>query len=131
MKKKILFVALVSALLLSACGEKTVSVTNLGPADFQSKSQTAGVVTIDVRTPDEYNAGHIKGAINIDVDSATFDSDIAKLNKSTTYAVYCHSGRRSGIATEKMAKTKFTSIYNLTDGIQVWLASGLPLVRTT
>ena len=131
MKKKLIFVALVSALVLSACGDKAVSVTNLGPTDFQTKSQTAGVVTIDVRTPDEYNAGHIKGAINIDVDSATFDSDISKLNKSTTYAVYCHSGRRSGIATEKMAKTKFTSIFNLADGIQVWMASGLPLVRTT
>jgi rhodanese-related sulfurtransferase len=131
MKKKLILVALVSALVLSACGDKAVSVTNLGAADFQTKSQTAGVVTIDVRTPDEYNAGHIKGAINIDVDSANFDSDIAKLNKSTTYAVYCHSGRRSGIATEKMAKTKFTSIYNLSDGIQVWMALGLPLVRTT
>lgn len=130
MKKKLIIVGFISLFVLTACGGKAVSVTNLDATQFQSKTQQAGVVTIDVRTKDEFDAGHIKGAINIDVDSATFDSEIAKLSKSATYAVYCHSGRRSGIATDKMAKAKFVSIFNLTNGIQDWMSVGLPLVRT-
>jgi rhodanese-related sulfurtransferase len=130
MKKKLVLIGIISALALTACGAKTASVVNLDATQFQSKTQEAGVVTIDVRTRDEYNAGHIEGAINIDVDSTTFDSEIAKLDKATSYAVYCHSGRRSGIATEKMAKLKFVSVFNLTNGIQDWMSAGLPLVRT-
>ena len=59
----------------------------------------------------------------------TFDGDIAKLDKSKTYAVYCHSGRRSGIAVGKMADAGFTKLFNLDGGIQVWQAAGLPLVN--
>lgn len=131
MKKKLILIGAISVLLLSACGPKSVSVSNLDPAQFHAKTQESGVVTIDVRTPDEFNAGHITGALNMNVESATFDSDIAKLNRSKSYAVYCHSGRRSGIATEKMIKTKFLSVFNLADGIQGWMSAGLPLVRTS
>ena len=74
--------------------------------------------------------GHIAGAINIDVEATTFDNVIAKLDKTKTYAVYCHSGRRSGIATTAMAKAGFTSIFNLSNGVTDWIAQGLPLVTT-
>ena len=130
MKKKLILIGVLSVLALTACGPKSVSVSNLDPTQFHAKTQESGVVTIDVRTPDEFNAGHIAGAINIDVEASTFGREIAKLNKSTGYAVYCHSGRRSGIATEKMIKTKFLSVFNLTNGIQGWMSEGLPLVRT-
>ncbi len=130
MKKSLLFIGVLSLLALTACSSNSVTVSNLDPTQFQSKIQEDGVKTIDVRTPDEFNTGHIAGAINIDVDSSTFDSDIAKLNKNTTYAVYCHSGRRSGIATDKMVKAKFLSVFNLLNGIQGWMSAGLPLVRT-
>jgi rhodanese-related sulfurtransferase len=58
----------------------------------------------------------LANAINIDVEAGVFDQEIATLDKSATYAVYCRSGRRSGIATEKMAKAGFTSVFNLKQG---------------
>ena len=124
--KKLIAVIFASTLALTSCGGS--SATNLGAADFQKKTQESGVVILDVRSAGEFYTGHIEGAINIDVEGMTFDGDIAQLDKSKTYAVYCHSGRRSGIAVGKMADAGFTKLFNLDGGIQVWQAAGLPLV---
>ncbi len=124
--KKLFAVVAVSALFLTGCGSS--GATNLGAADFKAKSAESGVVILDVRTGGEFMMGHIENAINIDVEGMTFDGDIAKLDKSATYAVYCHSGRRSGIAVGKMKDAGFKNLFNLTNGIQDWQAAGLPLV---
>ena len=124
--KKLIAVLFTSTLALTSCG--SYAATNLDAAEFQMKTQEAGVVVLDVRSAGEFYGGHIEGAINIDVEGMTFDADIAKLDKSKTYAVYCHSGRRSGIAVGKMADVGFTSLFNLDGGIQVWQGAGLPLV---
>jgi phage shock protein E len=124
--KKLIAVVAASALFLTGCGSP--AATNLGAADFQAKSAESGVVILDVRTSGEFMMGHIENAINIDVEGMTFEGDIAKLDKSATYAVYCHSGRRSGIAVEKMKDAGFKNLFNLANGIQDWQAAGLPLV---
>ena len=124
--KKLIAVIFASTLALTSCGGS--AATNMGAADFQKKSAESGVVTIDVRSAGEFYTGHIEGAINIDVEGMTFDSDVAQLDKTKTYAVYCHSGRRSGIAVGKMADAGFTALFNLDGGIQAWQAAGLPLV---
>ena len=125
--KRLVAVLASSLLLLSGCGN--TSSTNLNAADFQKKSAEPNVVVLDVRTAGEFAMGHIEHAINIDVESMTFDGDIKGLDKSKTYAVYCHSGRRSGIAVEKMKSAGFKDLFNLTNGIQEWQAAGLPLVN--
>jgi rhodanese-related sulfurtransferase len=125
--KKLLAVVAVSALFLTGCG--SAAATNLGAADFQKKASEAGVVVLDVRSSGEFITGHIANALNIDVEGMTFDGDISKLDKAATYAVYCHSGRRSGIAVGKMKDAGFTNLFNLTNGIQEWQAAGLPLVN--
>ena len=115
-------------LLLTACGGSSVKVNNLDANAFASDIKNPGVVVLDVRTAGEFASGHIENAINIDVESSDFDAQIAKLDKKVEYAVYCHSGRRSGIATEKMAKSGFEKVTNLNGGIQAWQAAGFPLV---
>jgi len=124
--KKLFAVIAASALFLAGCG--SAAATNLGAAEFQKKASETGVVVLDVRSAGEFMTGHIANAINIDVEGMTFDGDIAKLDKSATYAVYCHSGRRSGIAVGKMKDAGFKNLFNLTNGIQDWQAAGLPLV---
>ena len=116
---------------LSSCSSGGGSaVQNQDAAAFSQTVATAGVVILDVRTPGEFAAGHIQGAININVEDQSFDSQIASLDKSATYAVYCHSGRRSGIATAAMAKAGFTHLYNLSGGIQAWTSAGNALVTS-
>ena len=124
--KKLFAVVAASTLFLTGCGG--TGTTNLSATEFQKKISEPGVVILDVRTAGEFMGGHIAKAINIDVEGMTFDGDIAKLDKSATYAVYCHSGRRSGIAVGKMKEAGFKNLFNLTNGVLDWQGAGLPLV---
>lgn len=120
-------VSLAAAALLAACGGGT-TIQSVDASAFSAQAQAPDVTVIDVRTPDEFAAGHIANAVNLDVEGGNFDAGIANLDKSKTYAVYCHSGRRSMIAANTMADAGFTAIYNLDGGVIAWQSAGLPLV---
>jgi rhodanese-related sulfurtransferase len=137
--KKISLIALSLAVLLMSCGtgssqqtlsSATVSATAKAviPAkDFQQKLQaTADKNVIDVRTPEEFASGHIKGAVNINVQASDFQTQISRLDKSKPTFVYCRAGRRSATAAEIMQQAGFTSIFDLDGGILSWEASNLP-----
>lgn len=130
MKKFIALIAAPLLFLLAACGGTSAKINNLNADGFVSEIKNSGVVVLDVRTPGEFAAGHIENAINIDVEGMTFDSEIAKLDKNVEYAVYCHSGRRSAIAAEKMTKAGFNKVANLEGGIISWQSAGYPLVNS-
>lgn len=133
MKKRFvagIVVLVAGVLILSGCSSKASAITNMNVKDFATKTQQAGVIVLDVRTPGEFSQGHIQGAMNIDVEASTFDSEIAQLDKTKTYAVYCHSGNRSGVATQAMAKAGFTHMFNLENGISDWMAQGMPTVMS-
>jgi rhodanese-related sulfurtransferase len=125
--KKLIAVIFASTLALTSCGGEAAAV-DLNPVEFQTKAQEAGVILLDVRTAGEFAAGHLEGAINIDVEGMNFEGEIASLDNSKTYAVYCQSGRRSRIAIDTMNKAGFTKLFNLDQGIGSWLAAGLPVV---
>jgi rhodanese-related sulfurtransferase len=124
--KKLFAVLAASTFFLTGCGGEATD--NLGAQDFQAKTQEAGVVTLDVRTPDEFAGGHLVNALNIDVEGVTFDSELSKLDKDATYAVYCRSGSRSAVAVLRMKNAGFTNVVNMNAGILEWQAAGLPLV---
>lgn len=123
-------VLIAGILVLSGCSSNNGSIMNMNAKDFSAKTQQAGVVVLDVRTPGEFSQGHIQGAMNIDVESSTFNSEMAKLDKTKSYAVYCHSGNRSGVATKAMAKAGFKHLFNLENGISDWMAQGMPTVMS-
>ncbi len=127
--KKVISAIFASALILTGCSS-TPSAANLDAAGFAQEVTKADVITLDVRTPGEFMEGHIAGAINIDVEGSSFDSEIANLDKSKSYAVYCRSGRRSLIAVDKMSAAGFEKLSNLNTGINDWIANGLPLVTS-
>lgn len=85
-----------------------------------SKKLDKGIQLIDVRTLDEFNAGAIDGATNIDVLSANFASKVAVLNKRKAVYVYCKSGKRSASAAAKLAEMGFKKIRDLEGGYQKW-----------
>ncbi|MFZ4721300.1 MAG: rhodanese-like domain-containing protein [Ilumatobacteraceae bacterium] len=87
----------------------------------------AALTVIDVRTATEFAAGHIEGAINLDLEGGQFSALIADLPKDGSYLVYCHSGRRSAIAADVMAQAGFVTVYDM-GGIADWQAAGLPVV---
>lgn len=76
---------------------------------------------LDVRTPDEFQAGYIPGAQNIDIYKGQgFLDEINALDKSKDYYVYCRSGARSAQACALMEQQGFASTYNLLGGITEW-----------
>ncbi len=101
---------------------------NLDPQAFAARASTPGVVILDVRTPEEFAAGHLPGAVNIDVEAADFTTQVAGLDKSATYAVYCRSGNRSAVAMDEMASEGFIDLADLAGGITAWAQAGGAIV---
>ncbi len=92
--------------------------------EFKEKVNSGEYVLVDIRTPEEYQAGHIKGAINIDYYASDFKDKVSKLDKNKKYLYYCRSGHRSGQA-EVLAKAfSFPEVYELKGGINAWQDAG-------
>ena len=123
------FIAIMASVLLLAGCSNSSTATDLNVSEFSSKVTEAGIITLDVRTPGEFNEGHIEGAQLIDFQSGNFENEIATLDKSKTYAVYCRSGNRSGQAVKVMSDAGFSNLYNLNGGVIDWANAGLPLVN--
>ena len=126
--RKLFAILSISALFLTGCGSSD-STTNQSVGDFAKTISDESVVVLDVRTSGEFAAGHISNSINIDVETGEFANQVANLDKTKTYAIYCQSGRRSAIAASQMAKLGFTSLYNLNGGISAWAGAGQTVVQ--
>jgi len=85
-------------------------------------------VIIDVRTPQEFAEGHLEGAVNIDVQSAEFDTIVQQLDPESEYVVYCRSGNRSAAAIERMRALGFTDLVDAGSLQSAASATGLPTV---
>src|SRR3954468_14892505 len=94
----------------------TKGFKNVNVEEFDKLRADKKNVVLDVRTKREFEAGHIPGAVNIDVNAPDFDKKVAKLDKSKTYLVHCAGGVRSVKACEKLAPLKFENLYNLEGG---------------
>ena len=75
---------------------------------------------IDVRTPEEFSRGHLKGAININYQGDEFTAEIAKLDKNKPTYVYCQSGGRSSEACKYLSNQNFANIYDMDGGFSKW-----------
>jgi len=114
---------------LAGCSSESAAVTAIGAAELVEVVGQQQAVVIDVRTPQEYAEGHVPGALNIDIASATFDEEIAALPTDETYVVYCRSGNRSAQAATIMAEAGFADVYNVDAGLATLASAGVPLSR--
>lgn len=71
-----------------------------------------GAVLLDVRTPQEFDAGYLEGAKHADVSAATFEEEVSALDRGATYVVYCASGNRARSAVEIMTRIGFDDVHN-------------------
>ena len=106
---------------------------DVGPKEAQALiRENAGkrdFVVLDVRTPGEFAQGHLEGAVLVDYRSPGFREEVAGLDKTKTYLVYCRTGNRSASALGIMGEFGFHRYYHLGGGIVRWLEEGLPAVR--
>jgi phage shock protein E len=115
-----------AAMALSACGGSSAQSAIQKVDASEAVHMLDSRVVIDVRTHEEYAAGHIAGAENISVEAANFPSMISSLDKTAAYLVYCHSGRRSAIAADQMAAAGFSDIVDA-GAMADLAAAGAPL----
>ncbi|MGP6203698.1 rhodanese-like domain-containing protein [Microbacterium sp.] len=87
-----------------------------------------GAVIIDVRTPDEYAEGHLEGAINVNLQSGSFEQEIAEQPLDGTYIVYCRTGNRSAQAVAIMTDLGFTDVTDAGGVSDASAATGIPIV---
>jgi len=86
-------------------------------------------IVLDVREKDEFDSGHLPGALLLPVSLADFSEQLNALNKDATYLVYCRSGGRSRGAVSMMEKLGFKNIYMLAGGIIAWEEENFPVER--
>jgi rhodanese-related sulfurtransferase len=120
--------ATVPATTTPAAAVKNVNVAQAQEL-IQANQSNTGFIILDVRTPEEYAAGHIANAMNIDYSAPNFSDEVNRLDKTNTYLVYCHTGARSAAASQVMQGLGFKDIYNMTGGITDWQAAGYPVVK--
>ena len=113
--KKLVFL-LLAVMLLTACGQDkendqgAVYVNITAEEAKQIMDTEEGYIILDVREQDEYDAGHIPGAILIPHTEIEARAEEVLTDKDQLILVYCRSGRRSKIAAEALVELGYTNI---------------------
>ena len=118
--KKIITILLGLLGFVSSANAQFDSIKTVSADEFAQIIKSDSVILVDVRTADEYNAGHIDGARNIDALKDDFNNiATTSLPKDKEIAVYCRSGKRSMKAANILAKDGF-KVINLKGGWLEW-----------
>jgi rhodanese-related sulfurtransferase len=96
----------------TAAAAPSADATSVVPVREAARSLREGAVALDVRTAEEFAAGHLAGARNIDATAADFEDRVAELDRDVAYVVYCASGNRAGAAVATMLELGFTDAVN-------------------
>lgn len=129
MKLRILSVLLVLFSLTSCLKKQVEGVKVVDVAAYEKQLKQSDVQLIDVRTPEEFNQGHLENAKNINIMGDDFDAQVASLDKTKPVMVYCKSGGRSAKASERLKELGFTTITDLEGGITNWNSENKPTVK--
>ncbi len=108
--------------------EMVVRYVNAVEADALIRTEP-DVTILDVRTPREYTAGHIDGAINIDFKATDFATQLQNLDPNKEYLIHCASGGRSTASLKTFKQLGFSNIIHMDGGYKAWDKAGLPTVK--
>ena len=115
--------------MLAGCGpapDKTVG--KLSGEELKSRLDAGNApLILDVRTPAEYAAGHIPGAVNIPHDALGARLDEPGVGRDAEIVVHCQSGRRAATAEELLMAEGYTGVQHLEGDMAGWRAAGLPV----
>ncbi|MGN1220573.1 MAG: rhodanese-like domain-containing protein [Candidatus Cryptobacteroides sp.] len=103
--KRIVIMGILSSILgLMGCNAQTAQFKTVDAKEFAEVIADTSIVVLDVRTAEEFQAGHIKGALNIDVMKGDFVKKASsEIPEGKTVALYCRSGNRSKKAANALA----------------------------
>ena len=109
--------------------EAKKNITEISPGDAAAKSKSGNAVIIDVRDKDEWDEGHIPGAIHMS--RGTIELDIEEKVPDPNAMIICHcgGGGRSALAAESLQKMGYKNVRNVAGGFKAWKADGLPTAK--
>ena len=120
--------AFILFLFLNSCNSSTSeNIQYISSSDY-ILSLSDNVKLIDVRTPTEFDSGHIQDAVNIDFFSESFQSDILSLNKDSKIILYCRTNNRSSKSAELLKNNGFKDISVIMGGVSEWVKNGNDIV---
>lgn len=99
--------------------EEEAAYVKISAADAKKMMDAQSVIILDVRTPEEYQEGHIENALLLPVDTILKDAEKTLTDKTATLLVYCRSGNRSKTASEALIKLGYQQVYDF-GGINSW-----------
>jgi rhodanese-related sulfurtransferase len=115
---RIIPLLIIVVVFLTACGISSEGYRNVSSEEAKQLIDNKDVVVLDVRTPEEYQEGHIPNAILIPLQE--LENKLNELDKKEHYLVVCRSGNRSAQASEVLTSNSFANIYNMTGGMNNW-----------
>jgi rhodanese-related sulfurtransferase len=115
---RIIPLIIIVVVFLTACGISSEGYRNVSSEEAKQLIDNKDVVVLDVRTPEEYQEGHIPNAILIPLQE--LENKLNELDKKEHYLVVCRSGNRSAQASEVLTSNSFANIYNMTGGMNNW-----------
>lgn len=115
----------------TAAPSKIKDITAVEANDYLSSDSKARdkVVVLDIRTAKEFEAGHIKGAKNLNFLAEDFKEKLAKLERDRVYVMHCQSGGRSGKAKALFDELGFAKVLHIQDGYRAWASAGFPVAK--
>lgn len=114
-----------SADKVTAVASQLVVNQKLMPTDFATKLDALpNEQLIDVRTPDEYQTGHLPHSTLIDFKGEDFREKVAQLDKNKPVMVYCAAGGRSTATVTLLKELGFAEVYELEGGFTRWREAG-------
>lgn len=123
-------ISLTLVLFMTSCNAKASNpnVEVVSPEEFEAKLKAdTTAYLLDVRKPDEFEEGHLKGAHLLNwLDNYTFKKEAGNIDKTKTVYVYCRSGRRSGEASEYLAGQGY-KVVDMEGGILSWEEKNMDL----
>lgn len=114
---RILYILLVALVLQTGCSEEKVA--DMPITEFEQEMLKTGIL-VDVRTAEEFEAGHLENAKNIDWYNPEFADQFKDFGKEETIYVYCKMGGRSAKAKEKLKLMGYTHVVNLEGGYEAF-----------
>ena len=130
MLKTLIIITMLSFIYCSDTKKQDESVAkDVTVEEFKKLVDSSKGLLLDVRTPDEFNEGHILEAVNINFYDKDFAQQVEKLDKMKPVYVYCRSGGRSGKTKDLLHEKGFTEIYNLKGGILSWEKAGYKIIN--
>lgn len=128
--RRINLILFVFSMLFLSCQVNGQNVERIGPEEFEKVlNDLSDPQLIDVRTPDEYEMGHLSGAKLIDFREKDFKTKMSTLDKTRPVLVYCAVGGRSGKAADMLKEMGFSQVYDLEGGINAWSGTGKEVER--